>query len=922
MKQIRSYSLFWRFYLPILGTIFVAGSIAVFVISTTVRNLFCDIQQKEGLTLMENVVHIVSNYESSLRQFRLDALNYKKKVIKSILKVTKTLFDTYYNEVKQDEITIDEAKRMAYLHMRNVSYGKNDYIFAVDTKYNLVVHPDPHMINVNLYNLQDIDGVFIIRKLVEAAMATDDGEIGFVKYKWYRKGKQQYEPKLSGAFYYKPFNWIIGTGVYIKDIDEMVEHRKKVMLKKLRLQLSRIKIGKTGYIFIFDQNGQMIYHPLIQGKNAIKLKLKDPVTGRLMYDELVEAAKKPWGKNFLEYMWNHPDDKEHFIYPKISWCAREKNTGWYIVASMYKEDVERPVRKFVRLVIFSTVVILVILGIILLILLMMLLRPIRSLCLVCDRVRNGDFSVRAPEDIEGEIGFLVRQFNRMVASIDKLRQEDKKKTAELELLNNHLEDLVHQRTMELAEKTRELEKAVTHLKELDKMKSAFLSSVSHELRTPLTSILGFAKLIYRDFKKSFLPLALGQRKLEKKGKRIEDNLMIITEEGERLTRLINDVLDLAKIESGRIEWKDTIFDAGEFLERAARAVEGQFVAKPAVDFVKDIPDDLPEIQADKDRLIQVVINLLNNAAKFTEKGSVILSARVIDGKLRVSVKDTGPGISPDDLNKIFDKFHQVSDSDTLKDKPKGTGLGLAICKQIIEHYGGKIWVESEYGRGSEFIFEIPVKTEEKNKEFNEEAENEKLAVSGYVPVILVVDDDAGIRSFLKQLLEDEGYKVLTAEHGQEALEQARKIRPDLITMDIMMPVMDGREAIKKIRENDELAEVPIVVVSVMSDVQEAGGDASLTKPIDDARLLEIVKSLLHKKELSSKPCIVLAKEEVKIHKGITLCRGEVLYCSMDELWSEIESGFSGTVMISGEMCEHLDLEKLSKVPGIQVVVLS
>ena len=108
MKQIRSYSLFWRFYLPILGTIFVAGSIAVFVISTTVRNLFCDIQQKEGLTLMENVVHIVSNYESSLRQFRLDALNYKKKVIKSILKVTKTLFDTYYNEVKQDKITIDE----------------------------------------------------------------------------------------------------------------------------------------------------------------------------------------------------------------------------------------------------------------------------------------------------------------------------------------------------------------------------------------------------------------------------------------------------------------------------------------------------------------------------------------------------------------------------------------------------------------------------------------------------------------------------------------------------------------------------------------------------------------------------------------------------------------------------------------------
>jgi signal transduction histidine kinase len=275
-------------------------------------------------------------------------------------------------------------------------------------------------------------------------------------------------------------------------------------------------------------------------------------------------------------------------------------------------------------------------------------------------------------------------------------------------LRHNLEQKVELRTKDLFKKTVELKEANRRLKELDQMKSGFLSSVSHELRTPLTSVLGFTKLIRKDFSKNFVPIARNNERAEKKAKRIIENLDIIMREGDRLTRLINDVLDLAKIESGHFEWLDKVFPVGEAIKQAVQAASGQFAQKPEVAFSMNIPRDLPHIKADPDRLVQVIINLLNNAAKFTEKGRVDLDASArADGWVEVSVHDTGMGIPPGDIDKVFDKFHQVTKGDTLKDKPKGSGLGLAICRQIIERYGGRIWAESKTGKGSKFTFALP-----------------------------------------------------------------------------------------------------------------------------------------------------------------------------------------------------------------------
>jgi len=245
-------------------------------------------------------------------------------------------------------------------------------------------------------------------------------------------------------------------------------------------------------------------------------------------------------------------------------------------------------------------------------------------------------------------------------------------------------------------------------------KSVFLSNVSHELRTPLTSVLGFAKIIKKRLEERVFPLVpTNDSKVQHAIAQVSENLGVVVLEAERLTALINNVLDLAKIEAGKVEWNMTTVAVPEIIGRATAATTSLFEPN-GLHFSKQIAPDLPEIVGDQDKLIQVVINLISNAVKFTEKGSVSCRAERKDSEIVISVSDTGIGISAEDQPKVFEKFTQVGD--TLTDKPKGTGLGLTICKEIVEHHGGRIWVESELGNGSTFSFALPV--EDFNKNFS------------------------------------------------------------------------------------------------------------------------------------------------------------------------------------------------------------
>jgi signal transduction histidine kinase len=247
----------------------------------------------------------------------------------------------------------------------------------------------------------------------------------------------------------------------------------------------------------------------------------------------------------------------------------------------------------------------------------------------------------------------------------------------------------------------EMEKAKEAAEAANQSKSAFLANISHELRTSLTSVLGFARLIQKRLEERILPaVGVDDRKIQRAVEQVRENIQIIQVEGERLTTLINNVLDLAKIEAGKVEWHMQPVDPAEIIARASSATTSLFEQKD-LQIIREVPEGLPKITGDRDRLIQVMINLIANAVKFTPQGTVTCRARLEGKEIVVSVSDTGTA----SLKPTSPKCSKVyAGRRHLTDKPQGTGLGLSISKEIIEAHGCRIWVESKPGQGSTFSF--------------------------------------------------------------------------------------------------------------------------------------------------------------------------------------------------------------------------
>ncbi|MGM3309130.1 ATP-binding response regulator, partial [Anabaena sp. WFMT] len=409
---------------------------------------------------------------------------------------------------------------------------------------------------------------------------------------------------------------------------------------------------------------------------------------------------------------------------------------------------------------------------------------------------------------------------------------------------------------------------VTAEKEIDKMKTDFISTVSHELRTPLTSVLGFASIIKEKLETNVFPmLSTEDRKLQKTIKRVSDNLNIIVSEAERLTSLINDVLDIAKMEAGKVEWQMQPLDPSELLDWATKSTAGLFETN-GLKLVSEIEPGLPQIIGDRNRLLQVLINLISNAVKFTASGAVTCRVKQEPEGVCISIIDTGVGITPEDQPKVFEKFRQVGD--TLTDKPKGTGLGLPICKQIIDHHGGRIWVESELNKGSTFSFIVPTHTSQQQassslnldtlvKQLKDHVITKNTVQNENRKTILVVDDDLNIRELLRQQLENEGYNVREAKDGVDAIHQIKTSRPDLILLDVMMPQINGFDVAAVLKNDPQTADIPIIMLSIIEDKERGyhiGIDRYLTKPINTEKLLGEIGSLLSQGTSSKKVLVV------------------------------------------------------------------
>ncbi|GAC1669795.1 MAG: hypothetical protein NVS9B8_12860 [Candidatus Limnocylindrales bacterium] len=310
-------------------------------------------------------------------------------------------------------------------------------------------------------------------------------------------------------------------------------------------------------------------------------------------------------------------------------------------------------------------------------------------------------------ELERSMGPLLFTVGSLLAA----SVENARLYATIEEANRELEVRVATRTAQLADATEEALAARAAAEAASATKSTFLASVSHELRTPLTSVVGFTKLVRKRFEEIVTPAlatllggVAADPKLERAVRQIGENLGIMVAEGDRLTAMINDVLDLQKIEAGRMEFRREPVDLVTVVDQAMAAVAALFEAS-GLDLVRELPAAVPPIVGDHHRLIQVVINLLSNAVKFTPAGSVTVRVAVGGDEVVVCVADTGSGIASADQARVFEAFAQAGD--TISDKPRGTGLGLPISRQIVAEHGGRLWLESEVGRGSTFAFCLP-----------------------------------------------------------------------------------------------------------------------------------------------------------------------------------------------------------------------
>lgn len=523
-------------------------------------------------------------------------------------------------------------------------------------------------------------------------------------------------------------------------------------------------------------------------------------------------------------------------------------------------------------------------------------------------------------ELETEIKSRQRAEELLRHAHDQLEIKVQERTAELAKANELLK-------AEIAERVK-VQRALQQAKEVAEVanhaKSDFLSMVSHELRTPLTSVLGFAKIIKRKLNNTIFPeITTEDKKIQKAIQQVGDNIDIIVSEGERLTTLINDVLDLAKLEAGKIEWKSEPISVTQIIEQATAATSALFEAK-RLTLIQDLEEDLPKIVGDHDRLLQVVINLISNAIKFTEKGSVTCRVRRTDNSIQVSIIDSGIGIAETDQAKVFEQFKQIGD--TLTDKPKGTGLGLPICKQIVEHQGGKIWVESELGKGSNFSFTLPIGTGTRVefntieldmavKQLNESVVTIPPSSTEQSKTILVVDDEAPIRQLLREQLEAEGYIVREAKDGLDAITKVRKKIPDLIILDLIMPQISGFDVAAILKNHPETREIPIIILSIVGEEEKGyclGADKYLIKPINSEALLKEMEILISQGTSTKKVLVVDENgSAVKALADVLQAKGYsvVEVFSTDEVLSKAKSVKPDMMIAKSLVLEHPDLVK-------------
>jgi signal transduction histidine kinase/ActR/RegA family two-component response regulator len=446
---------------------------------------------------------------------------------------------------------------------------------------------------------------------------------------------------------------------------------------------------------------------------------------------------------------------------------------------------------------------------------------------------NKNYSVRADKTYNDEIGRLIDGFNTMLSEIQQRDTALQSTNGELKTRTQELEEEVFQRK----QAQEELLNAKHAAEEANRAKSTFLANMSHELRTPLNAIIGYSEMLEEETRDTG------------KVENVQD-LKKIQTAGKHLLSLINDVLDLSKIEAGKMGLHLEAFDVSQVIEEMVTTLQPA-AAKNANSIHVHLAENVSVMKADITKVRQILFNLLSNACKFTDHGTISVDVDQIKVEERVwiqfRVSDTGIGISAKQKENLFHEFAQADAS--IARKYGGTGLGLAITHRFVQLMKGQINVESEPGQGAIFTVQLPAQVviatnESAPLEGTGDASATISATETNLDTILVIDDDPSVRDLMSRFLTKLDFHVVAAANGEEGFRLAKQIRPLLITLDVVMPECDGWTVLNRLKSDSELAEIPVIMVTVVDNEArglDLGASNYLIKPVERDRLAILVE---------------------------------------------------------------------------------
>ncbi len=955
-----------RIVFAVIGIIAAAYAATTFLSQQKISESMLSTYMENSRNLLNTVTLNVENQHKSILFHKEKSLEKRKTELKNIVTIAFTIIEGHYKNHQKGLISEHKAKQLAKEELRRIRYNNDvGYIWINDLGKPIpkwIMHPTmPHLVgkiwDIPEYYIDVGEPKHLLSAFVDLCEAQEEG---YIQYEWSKPtedGLTEFQPKISFVKIFKAWGWILGTGVYLDDIEKDAEDRLNAVISELKTSFSQTKIAETGYMFIFDGNYKSVIHPLFKQGEDIGFQV-NPLTRDRIADGLVSASKES-GKSF-SYKWNKPHAPDNYKFQKISHSNYFAPLDWYICSSVYLDEVVKPLVELRFRLVLTSAIILLISLIISLIISNNLVKPLNklteasrkieelgigqvtipisgthetkklgtvlqqmihsientkeelrqerdfslhllktspafitviqengsireindALCLILNKkseelINKDFFSSIIPKSYQDTFRQKIKNQSLSQFDLDLLTPVDlpkgqqitvewyrtsfstndnkfyicigidvtKRKEAELELVKyrDHLEELVETRTGELKKAFSDLKVAKEQAETANHAKSEFLTNMSHEIRTPLNAILGFANIMHE----------------EEESHERRSYLHSILTSGKSLLSLINDILDLSKVEAGQLTIDNTPVSLSE-LFKEIKIIFEQKIKEIGLELIIEVPDDFPDqILIDEARLRQILVNLVGNAVKFTDEGHIKLSASIqtnkedTDTTITICIEDTGIGIPKHEQKRIFDTFTQMEHQDNKK--YGGTGLGLTITKRLTEMMKGNISLTSTPDKGSKFCIHLKeITIIDKNQvplEITGETKIDLSTIEFDPATILIVDDIAVNRQIQKGYLKTFNFNFHEADNGQRAVELALEMEPNLILMDLKMPVMDGFEATQIIKKNEITKTIPVIAISasVMSYDREKAYlycDSYLKKPLMKKELLlELLKYL-------------------------------------------------------------------------------